>query len=245
MRGVLLQSQEAQRNLLDPRTKILLLIMLAVFVLGGTGGKEMIMFRWIFSSLPFILLLTSGKVLTFILWSLVFILGIYIEKNFISNTVGIINCAAVITSAIITKFAPSIMMATYVVSTTTVSEFVAAMERMHITNKITIPMSVMFRFFPTVGEEAAAINAAMDMRGICLGRGKVLEMLEYRLVPMMTCSVKIGEELSAAALTRGLGAPIKRTNICRIGFKMQDKVIFLFCSLTIVYGLFMRLGVIG
>lgn len=36
-------------------------------------------------------------------------------------------------------------------------------------------------------------------------------MLEYRLVPLMVSVVKIGDELSAAALTRGLGAPVKRT----------------------------------
>lgn len=39
---------------------------------------------------------------------------------------------------------------------------------------------------------------------------------------MMICSIKIGEELSAAALTRGLGAPVRRTNICKIGFKALD-----------------------
>ena len=43
---------------------------------------------------------------------------------------------------------------------------------------------------------------------------------------MMICSVKIGEELSQAALTRGLGGPVKRTNICKLGFHVQD-VIFL------------------
>lgn len=59
-------------------------------------------------------------------------------------------------------------------------------------------------------------------------------MLEYRVVPLMTCSVKIGEELSAAALTRGLGAPVKRTNICRIGFHVQDAVIFALCALAVV-----------
>ncbi len=52
-------------------------------------------------------------------------------------------------------------------------------------------------------------------------------MIEYRLVPLMVSMVKIGDELSAAALTRGLGAPVKRTNICKIGFHVQDIVIIL------------------
>ncbi len=56
-------------------------------------------------------------------------------------------------------------------------------------------------------------------------------MIEYRLVPLMVSVVKIGDELSAAALTRGLGAPVKRTNICKIGFRVQDIVIILLCLL--------------
>ena len=31
--------------------------------------------------------------------------------------------------------------------------------------------------------------------------------------------------ISAAAVTRGLGAPVKRTNVCEIGFQSKDYVI--------------------
>ena len=56
-------------------------------------------------------------------------------------------------------------------------------------------------------------------------------MVEYRLVPLMVSVVKIGDELSAAALTRGLGAPVKRTNVCQIGFHVQDMIAILLCGL--------------
>ena len=46
---------------------------------------------------------------------------------------------------------------------------------------------------------------------------------------MMTSSVRIGEELSASALTWGLGGPVKRTNICKIGFRAQDWILFGLC----------------
>ena len=46
---------------------------------------------------------------------------------------------------------------------------------------------------------------------------------------MMICSVKIGEELSQAALTRGLGGPVKRTNICKLGFHAWDILFLLLC----------------
>ena len=127
---------------------------------------------------------------------------------------------------IYTHMLPGFIMGYYLVSTTTVSEFVAAMERMHVPEKIVIPMSVVFRFFPTVTEEYAAIRDAMKMRGITTFRSP-MKMLEYRVVPLMISIAKIGEELSAAALTRGLGAPQKRTNICKIGFGPLDIFFFL------------------
>lgn len=48
----------------------------------------------------------------------------------------------------------------------------------------------------------------MKMRGIKLGGKKSSKILEYKLIPMITCSVKIGEELSASAITRALALPL-------------------------------------
>ena len=50
----------------------------------------------------------------------------------------------------------------------------------------------------------------------------------------MISIVKIGDELSAAALTRGLGAPVRRTNVCKIGFHAQDVVLMLVCAVCFV-----------
>lgn len=78
------------------------------------------------------------------------------------------NFLVLATAGILSQFIPGLMMGYYTVTTTTVSEFVAAMERMHMPKQIVIPLSVMFRFFPTVGEEASSISDAMRMRGISL-----------------------------------------------------------------------------
>lgn len=132
----------------------------------------------------------------------------------------------------------------YTVHTTTVSEFIAAMERIHLSEKIVIPVAVMLRFFPTVMEEYHSIGDAMRMRGIRLGGKKTTKILEYRFIPMMICSVKIGEELSAAALTRGLGAPVRRTNICHIGFRVVDIILILGCIILFVLDILRKLGVL-
>ena len=85
----------------------------------------------------------------------------------------------------------------------------------------------------------------MRMRGIRFGGKKTVKMLEYRFVPMMICSIKIGEELSAAALTLGLGAPVHRTNICKIGFKALDIVLIAFCAVLFILTILRKFGLLG
>ena len=144
---------------------------------------------------------------------------------------------------ILSRILPGLMMGAYVVGTTTVSEFTAGMLRLHLSEKIIIPLSVMFRFFPTVIDESASISAAMRMRDIRFGGKNIAQMLEYRLVPLITCCAKIGEELSAAALTRGLGGTIKRTNVCKIGFHVQDYLVIGLCIVPYVLLIFKFMGV--
>lgn len=120
---------------------------------------------------------------------------------------------------------------------TTVSEFITAMERMHVPTFITIPMSVMFRFFPTIAEENSSITEAMRMRQISGTRLGLLKRLEYEWVPVMMSTVRIADELSQAALTKGLGSNAKRTHICEVGFRARDYILLLL--LTAVLILFM------
>ena len=61
----------------------------------------------------------------------------------------------------------------------------------------------------------------MQLRGVNWKNGPV-SMVEYRLVPLIASMVKIGDELSAASVTRGLGGPAKRTNRCVVGFGSAD-----------------------
>ena len=245
MASGILQTTGQQRGIpLDPRTKLLLLVTVSTFVLGGLGGDKLPLLVPIFCALPLILLLAAGKIRLALLYLVVFT-GAYLASILLLPRLSgfpqffLLGC-----TGILSRVMPGVVLGAYVVSTTTVSEFTAAMQRLRVSEKIIIPMSVMFRFFPTVGEEFAAINAAMRMRGISLGGGRAGKMLEYRLVPLMTCSAKIGEELSAAALTRGLGGEVKRTNVCRIGFRIQDIVLIILCAAAFAAVALTQLGVL-
>lgn len=230
MPSTILQTTGQQRGLiLDPRTKLLLLVTVSTFVLGGLGGDKMPFILPALCIMTLILLLTAGKIKVAGTCLAVYLASWLAAALLLPQLSGFLYYMVLGSVGIFSRVMPGVVMGVYVISTTTVSEFTAAMQKMHVSEKIIIPISVMFRFFPTVGEEFSAINAAMRMRGISLGGGRAGAMLEYRLVPLLTCSAKIGEELSAAALTRGLGGEVRRTNICRIGFRIQDVILITLC----------------
>ena len=62
MQGSLLQPDEKRTGItFDPRTKMFLLLTIAVFVLGGAGGKNVDLLAPMLCALPFVLFLLSGK----------------------------------------------------------------------------------------------------------------------------------------------------------------------------------------
>jgi energy-coupling factor transporter transmembrane protein EcfT len=222
----------------DPRTKLLLLFMITTLMFSTSNEGIMNYIKPILSILPFILLLTEKQWKTAIKYLLLYIVCFAVERVALMQLSGMASFILMALTSIMTRFAPGIMTGAYLVTSTSVSEFIAAMERMHISEKIVIPLSVIFRFLPTMKEEYQAINDAMRMRGIRFGGKHPFLMMEYRLVPFMVSVVKIGDELSAAALTRGLGAPEKRTNICRIGFHLQDMILMVICLVCLLLFIF-------
>ncbi len=228
---------------LDPRTKILLLILVTAIVLGGAGGNSMEHLLYVLTMLPILLLVLSNMKRTALLGTILIGAGYIAHLGLATNVKGTLGFITLLIVGILVRILPGILMGKYVVETTTVSEFIAAFEKMHIPQEFTIPLSVMFRFFPTVKEEFQAIHAAMRMRDIRFGGKKVMKQIEYRMVPMLICSVKIGEELSASALSRGLGGTTKRTNICKIGFEWCDYLCLAFSLFCVLYGICTSFGV--
>ncbi len=221
-------------SLLDPRTKLLLLFTSSVFVVGNAGEKRMVVFYWILVYLPVLLLLVEKEWKAGLI-SIVIYVGSYFAQRALQHDLTALESALALMLYIITKILPTVILARYIVKTTKVSEFLTAMNRLHVTDKLTIPISVIFRFFPTVAEESKAINDAMRMRGIEMGAKKATEAVEYRMVPLIaSCSI-IGEELSAAAMTRGLDVGKKRSCIWKIRFGIPDLVIISLCLLSFIW----------
>ena len=163
----LLASQKNNSGiLLDPRTKLAVLITIAVFILGGSYEGIMQYYIIVLAAIPLLLLSAARKWKGAVLYILIFGGSLCLEMFGLSRLTGVANYIAVAVVGILLRFTPSVVMGYFVVTTTTVSEFVAAMERLHLPQQITIPMSVMFRFFPTVAEEWTAKADATHPHGV-------------------------------------------------------------------------------
>ncbi|MEI3504110.1 MAG: energy-coupling factor transporter transmembrane component T [Anaerovoracaceae bacterium] len=159
---------------LDPMTELLMLLTVTSLMLSTGNTGIMIIVKPVLSLLPFALLLSGRQIKTSAKYLALYTICFAMERVALNFTSGILSFILLALTSIMTRFAPGIMMGAFLISTTPVSDFIAAMERMHVTEKIIIPMSVIFRFIPTIAEEYRAISDAMRMRGIRISGAEVL-----------------------------------------------------------------------
>jgi energy-coupling factor transport system permease protein len=64
-------------------------------------------------------------------------------------------------------------------------------------------------------------------------------MFEFRMIPLLFSCVNIGEELSAAAITRGLGGEVKRSSVIELKLGIADFFIMTFlAAATVIFVVF-------
>ncbi|MPW26481.1 hypothetical protein GC105_11835 [Alkalibaculum sp. M08DMB] len=213
---------------MDPRSKIVLFIASSFTLMRGISKVVSEIIFFVFISL----LLFNGKQINYTIKMIVtFAIMMYVDINVASMFSGTLGVLLLTVSRVFRIFLPIVMSLTLIVRTTTVSEFIAAFEKMHITKKIVIPFSVMFRFFPTIKEQWVSIQNAMKFRGIHISIRTVvcqpMLTMEYVMVPLLMSAVKISDELSAASLSRGLGGDKKRSCITKVVFGYLDYFVVL------------------
>lgn len=216
---------KAKQLYLDPRTKIVLCLVVSFIMLESTTSLVVNALQIALAALPLIFLLMLGKHKMAVYYLCAYVFASLVPQLLVPLLPDIINLLFTGMIALMTQILPGMMMAYFLIVSTSVSEFVTAMDRMHVPKSISVPMSVLFRFFPTIVEEYGHVRDAMRMREVGNLR-QPMAMLAYRMVPFMTSIVSIGNDLAASALTRGLSAPVRRTNVCPIGFTWRDGLAF-------------------
>lgn len=224
---------------MDPRAKLYLLLLANLMLLFhvGTGAEAAA------TALCLLLFFLSGKARAGVRLSVLYF-GLLAVDLFVVPRAGesvLLNLLSLV-SVGVRMMLPCIITGAYAFSTTTVGELTAAlrrMHRMHLPESIIIPCAVVVRFFPTVGEDYRHIRAAMALRGIAAGRVALLrhpvQSLEYILMPLLMNSNNVAQDLSAAALTKGIGLPGRHTCMTELRLTAWDFLYPALCTLPLLW----------
>lgn len=131
-------------------------------------------------------------------------------------------------SYFVQKIIVTLMMGTYLFSTTSVTEAVCAMETMHAPRQITVPFAVAMRFFPSIREDYHSLKESLKIRRIGVTAGDYfahpVKTIEYILVPILIRSYKTSDELAASAMVRGLDSGRVKTILYPLRFRAVDYI---------------------
>ena len=206
---------------LDPRTKIIILVILSFMVFNDVS----LYISGILVLIPFFCLLFSNHKKSALIYIVVYVLAKYIQIYILPTATGLTAIILITFSYTVSRMMPILMMGYYTITTTKVSEFIASMEKSNIPRDIIIPVSVVFRYIPSVLEEIKSITNAMKMRGFGLTVKSLknpLKLLEFYMIPILISAIKTADELSAASLTRGLSNPEPRTHLLEVKLTKLD-----------------------
>lgn len=239
MRREVIERKQA-RWIFDPRTKILLLILcVASAVIAPTLAYEGVL---VLAIALFGIL--SGKVRRSF-----FCTAFYFAFYFLTLSVMSMEHEAFYTFftswlGLFYTVYPCAFLASIVLSTTRVNEFLTAMNKAHIPKSVVIPLAVMLRYIPTVKEDWRYIKDAMRLRDVTpsfIGFVKNPAMtVECLYVPLMMTASNTADELAIASVTRGIENPKPRTCLLRIRFRARDWVAVFLAVCILLLGIFWK-----
>lgn len=220
----------------DPRSKLLTILFASSLLMFPTSFK----FETMFVTLLFILFILNGALKKGVIFYLLFWALVFGDKWLFPYTT---NGFILFIDFLLVgnrKMIPIIMAATFAMNRTKISEWIAALKKCHVPFSIIIPLTVLFRFFPTFFQDFKSIRNAMKYRGIAVSTIDLfvhpLKTMEFIIVPILMSAENTSLDLSSAALVRGLSNTTQHTSIYAIQMKIQDYILLFILLFSIFFG---------
>ncbi len=211
----------AARQGIDPRSKILVVILVSTIVMSPSG------LQFVPAALVLAVALAAWEgawrraaalpLITAATWVLGWLLPLW-WPNALTAIVSI-ACVYLI------RFVVTIGVGMHLVATTSPTQLAVAFRAWRIPRAISVTLAVMLRVFPVVASEAGAVWDAMRLRGLTGPAGFLrhpILSLERFTVPMIAASLRASEDLSASAILRGLGSRHHPTSLHPPRFGVTD-----------------------
>lgn len=208
---------------IDPRTKLLILLLGTVFSLSLRGLWAQVALCTLCGQYGIICGAYRSTVKAYLFY--VLLVGIHMGGQALGGSFGIMLTTF---SGFLRMVLPCMLLGGVLISTTRISELLAAMERMGVPKSLSIPIAVMLRYFPSIREDWRAIRDAMRLRDV--GFSQPMRVLDCIYVPLMMSASRISDELSAASVVRGIERPGRRTSLRELRIGPGDfGIVLLFC----------------
>lgn len=215
----------------DPRTELILLVL--ANVVAFTQHSVWLEITWVI--LLLLLIIACGCVKSAGRLAIAFGLCLILQYYVFPNGPKILASSFTILVSYARKIFPCLIVGTLILQKTPVRELMVALRKWHVPQALIIPLSVTIRYFPALREETGHIRDAMKLRNI-----HGIQKIECLLVPIMISATTTAEELSAAAVTRGIENPAPKTSMVEIKFGVQDFLCLAlavgFCMISMIVG---------
>ena len=123
----------------------------------------------------------------------------------------------------------------FFVKTSDVGSIISSMDKIKLPRTVSIPIAVIFRFFPSFREESHNIKLAMRVRGITFKNP--ISYIEYVMVPLLVISSNISDDVAKAAETKCIENPVKKTRYISVKIKIIDFAYVLSILFMIIGGI--------
>lgn len=223
-----------------PDSRILILQVVIVSILSFSFSNWialLLLFLVIDALTGYFLSLKNG-----IKFLITFIVTLCVQRILTMIYIPVVSSVLAMFLVLFIKAIPVYMVLLILIKRTPMNELIAALRKIHIPMILLIPMSVMYRYIPTIRQECVYIHESLIMRGLHSSARKIFQnplgSVEHYLVPLLFRSEQITEELSAATLCKGLDVNRERTCCTEVKLQTVDylyAIIFFVISFVLVY----------
>ena len=229
--------KENKTAVFDARTLLFLDMLIMVFMLIS-GKPEVTLSSFIVAAaVPVI----TGLYGVLLCYALLFA-GLFVYYQFIFHSAIPLFHSAVFSvigvfSFIVQRIIPFMLLGTVIQKQKNISEITMALERMRLPRGIILSIAVMFRYFPAIKDDFFVIIDSMKLKGLYTSKRSAMlhpiRTMEFIIVPMLFKSLRTAEELSCAALVKGIENTGKKTSYFDVKLRSVD-LIFSFVALAIL-----------
>lgn len=204
---------EKKQSIFDPRAGLWVLIAANIIAFSDHS----LWVELILISLLLALMMGHGRFTMAVKWAAGYCALLVFQQVILPASPMIIATSFTIFATYTRRMFPCLMTGALMLTCTPLRYLIVALRQLHIPQKLIVAISVTLRYFPAIREEIGYIRDAMKLRNI---RG--LDRLECTVMPLMVSATETAEELSAAAVTRGIENPARKTSAVSLRMPAAD-----------------------